>query len=220
MSTGAILLAGGRADRVDGAAKPLFDLGGRSLLQRAVDAAAGAGCAPIAIAGPASPLEPGADVEWVREDPPFGGPVAGIAAALAAWSDPPERVLVLAADLERPADAVALLRAAVCARNLPFPGASGRTFRAQTAHDGGQGWCLEDAEGRPQWLTGVYRTAALAERVAALPSRGRDAPVRALLSGLSIERIPTAHGEAADIDTWEDLDRARRRLDARKEVDG
>jgi GTP:adenosylcobinamide-phosphate guanylyltransferase len=42
--TGAILLAGGRASRMGGVAKPLLEVGGRSLLRSAVDAVRG--CAP------------------------------------------------------------------------------------------------------------------------------------------------------------------------------
>ena len=46
---GAILLAGGRASRVGGAAKPLFEIAGTTLLQRAVDAVAG--CHPVTVVG-------------------------------------------------------------------------------------------------------------------------------------------------------------------------
>ena len=38
VSVDAILLAGGRASRVGGAAKPLFEVGGRTLLHAGVDA--------------------------------------------------------------------------------------------------------------------------------------------------------------------------------------
>ena len=78
---GAILLAGGRATRVDGAAKPLFEVGGRTLLSAAVTAATDAGARPVTVVAPI--LDPGLDVTWVREDPPFGGPAAAIVAALA-----------------------------------------------------------------------------------------------------------------------------------------
>ncbi|MBZ6372429.1 MAG: DUF6457 domain-containing protein [Microbacterium hominis] len=49
--TGAILLAGGRATRLGGIDKPLLEIDGRSLLQRALDAVAG--CDPVVVAGPA-----------------------------------------------------------------------------------------------------------------------------------------------------------------------
>src|SRR5690606_26363151 len=79
--TGAILLAGGRASRMGGVAKPLLDVGGRSLLRSAVDAVRG--CAPVTVA--AEVLDPALDVDWVREEPPFSGPAAAVVAALASW---------------------------------------------------------------------------------------------------------------------------------------
>ena len=64
MSTGAILLAGGRARRLDGVAKPLLEVGGRSLLARAIAAVAGSD--PLTIVGaPAAGFENHA---WVREE--------------------------------------------------------------------------------------------------------------------------------------------------------
>ncbi|MFF2632836.1 molybdenum cofactor guanylyltransferase [Microbacterium sp. NPDC058021] len=207
MSTlAAILLAGGRATRVDGAAKPLFDVGGRTLLRHAVEAAAAAGAWPVTIVGP----EPHADlhpevavaaasiptaVTWTREQPPFGGPVAGIVAALESWDAAPEWTLVLATDLPGAQAAVARL-----VRDLVL---------LPTDTDG---LCLADARSRPQWLIGVYRTAALRRGAAALPDRGHGASVHELLDDLAIATVVAPEGETADVDTWEDLTRARRRF--------
>ena len=96
---GAILLAGGRGTRVDSAVKPLFEVGGRTLLAAAVTAATDAGARPLTVVAPV--LDESLAVEWVREDPPFGGPVAGVIAALASWpaDDDPEWTLMLACDL-------------------------------------------------------------------------------------------------------------------------
>ena len=71
------------------------------------------------------------------------------------------------------------------------------------------GVCLADASSRPQWLTGAYRTAALRRAAGALPDAGRDASVRALLDDLAIAAIAAPDDLTADVDTWEDLDRAR-----------
>lgn len=179
MSLDAILLAGGRGARVGGAAKPLFRLDGTTLLARAVAAARGAGAARIVVAAPV--LEPGLDVTWVREDPPFGGPVAGALAGLAAVTA--EDVLLLACDLVDPASALAALP--------PIP-------------DDADGVCLAEG-GRPQWLTGRYRTAALREAASRIENGGRDAAMRTLLG---TSRIAFVDGPAAlsrDIDTWDDL---------------
>ncbi len=203
LSVGAILLAGGRATRVDGAQKPLFDLGGKTLLHRAADAVRTAGARRIVAVGP--PLLHDADIDWVREDPPFTGPAAAIVAALAARPPCPDAdadadaipdpdwTLVLACDLARPDAAVAQLLA-----DVPL-------LPADT-----DGVCLADSTSRPQWLTAAYRTAALRRAAAALPDAGRDAPVRALADDLAIVVIRVTDDVVADIDTWEDLERARR----------
>ncbi len=195
---GAILLAGGRATRVGGAAKPLFEVGGRTLLARAVDAVTAAGSTRIVIVGPSMPVEAQspAPIDWTREDPPFGGPAAGIVAALRVWDEDPEWMLVLACDLPR-ADAA-----------VPWLIAGLGLHPAST-----DGLCLADASSRPQWLTGLYRTAALRRGAALLPDESRDASVRALLGDLAIAVSAVPADIAADIDTWEDLRDARRRLD-------
>ncbi|WP_236967499.1 molybdenum cofactor guanylyltransferase [Microbacterium aurantiacum] len=195
---GAIVLAGGRATRLDGAEKPLLDVGGRSLLARAADAAVAVGAADLTVVGPESPLDAvGTPVRWVREDPPFGGPAAAIVAALAATAaaEAPEWTLVLAGDLPHADEAARLLVA-----DLDL-------FPADT-----DGVCLADASGRPQWLTGVYRTRALREAASALPDRGRDAAVRALLDDLAVAVLRAPAHVTDDVDTWEDLHRARRRF--------
>lgn len=190
MSVGAILLAGGRASRVGGADKALFEVGGRTLLDAAIEAARALGAAPITVAG--APRE-ARDVRWVREDPPFGGPAAGVVAGLRSWDEPlPEWTLVLACDLPRAAEAAALLRDAA---------------RFQPADV--EGVCLADASGRPQWLTGLYRTRPLRDAALALPDHGADAPARALVDGLAIATVADPDGRSRDIDTWDDLERAR-----------
>jgi len=188
---GAVLLAGGRGTRVDGAVKPLFDVGGRTLLGRAVDAVRSAGAEPVVVAAPV--LDESLTVEWVREDPPFGGPVAGIVAALAhpglARTD---WTFVLACDLARPDLAVARLVSDLAL--LP----------ADT-----EGLCLADASSRPQWLTGLYRTRVLRAAADRIRDGGRDAPVRELLEDVSIAVVAASDDLTADVDTWEDLERAR-----------
>ncbi len=200
---GAILLAGGRATRVDGEDKTLFDVGGRTLLARAIAAAHGAEARPISVVGPepdaaALGIPLPADVVWVREDPPFGGPAAAVVAALHerdAAADP-AWTLLLACDLPGAEAAVSRLKDAIVL--LP----------SDT-----DGVCLADESSRPQWLTGLYRTAALRERADALPDAGRDASVRALVDDLAIAVIAAPAAETADVDTWEDLRRARARIE-------
>ena len=193
--TGAILLAGGRASRLGGIDKPLLEIDGRSLLQRAWDAVAR--CDGMIIAGPERTALAGS-AAWVREDPPFTGPAAAIVAALAAWPDAPAWMYVLACDLVDPVAAVAAL-------------AAGREAISADV----DGLCLADGESRPQWLTGLYRTAPLRRAADALPGVGANAPVRALTARLSLQVIAATGRETIDIDTWNDAERAGARLPPR-----
>lgn len=88
-----MILAGGAARRLGGRDKPGLLVGGARLLDHAVAACAGA--RRIVVVGPERPTV--IPVAWVREDPPGGGPVAALAAGLAAVSAPV--TLLLAADL-------------------------------------------------------------------------------------------------------------------------
>lgn len=202
----AIVLAGGRASRLDGVDKPLLDVGGRTLLARAVSAAQDAGCAPVVVAGRERPGF-SSDLVWAQEDPPFGGPVAGLAAALrilGAELPGTARVLVLPGDLVDPDAAVDTLLA------------------ADVSDD--EGVCLQDQGGRAQWLTAIHPVAALRDGLAALPRGGRDASLRELLAGMRLSSVPAQTRATHDVDTWEDLDEARRMLvgpdESRRPADG
>ncbi|MFH5820991.1 molybdenum cofactor guanylyltransferase [Georgenia sp. AZ-5] len=191
----AVVLAGGTARRLGGASKPDVVLGGRRLLEHALDAAAGAR-RTVVVAPPEVAVPPG--VLRTLEDPPHGGPVAGIAAGLAALdaaatsgspaadgAGPAPWLLVLACDVPYAADAVPRLLAAAVT---------------------GDGACLVDGDGHAQWLTGVYRTAALRERLGALPDAGRGASVHRCVGPLATARVRAAGREAVDVDSWADLD--------------
>ncbi|WP_425307837.1 NTP transferase domain-containing protein [Ammonicoccus fulvus] len=93
-----IVLAGGRSRRLNGVTKGLLLAGGRTLLEHGLFAAADA-CHRVVAGLPELPVPDG--VSLVREDPPFGGPVAGIAAGmdeLARLGCRAEWVFVLACD--------------------------------------------------------------------------------------------------------------------------
>jgi molybdopterin-guanine dinucleotide biosynthesis protein A len=108
VSHDAIVLAGGRGSRLGGVVKPAVSVGGRRLLDIALAAVAGA--RRVVVVGDI-PVPDG--VLRTREDPPFGGPVAGVEAgfaALAADRRAPWTVL-LASDLPDAEAAVATLLA-------------------------------------------------------------------------------------------------------------
>lgn len=190
----AVVLAGGRAERL-GTPKPGVVVGGRPLLEHALAATAGA--ARTVVVGPDELADP-ARYALTREDPPFGGPVAGIAAGLGALPGPDDGgapwVLVLACDVPRAAEAVPALLAA----------ARHRTH--EVAVHGVR-------DGRDQWLVGLYERAALQGALGALPAV-HGASVRRLVAGLPALAVPDEDGATDDVDTWEDAREQDRRLGA------
>ncbi|WP_067882534.1 molybdenum cofactor guanylyltransferase [Agromyces aureus] len=209
----AVLLAGGRATRLDGASKPEQTVGERTLLDLAIDAARRAGARSIVVVGPSSLHAPGCLV--VREDPPFGGPVAAIAAGLAVLAAPRRSRSEASRDQRTPHDPDADADVLVLACDLPQATAAvERLLDGRGQHDTADGVCLVDADGRTQWLTAIYARAAL-DRAFAVLDRGPDgAAMRHLFDGLDRTEIAD-DGTAEDVDTWADLDRARERADIR-----
>lgn len=190
-STGfdAVVLAGGAATRLGGVDKPGLVVGDRSMLQRAVDACAGA--RRTVVVGPRREGVSGVSA-WVREDPPGGGPTAALCAAL-----PGVRAPV----------------AVVAAADLPFlrGGTVAALVRVLHAAPDADGVVLTDARGRDQTLLAAYRADALRGAARALgPAEG--APLRALLAPLRLVRLPDADGASFDCDTWDRVAEARIRL--------
>jgi molybdopterin-guanine dinucleotide biosynthesis protein A len=181
---GAVVLAGGTAARMDGIDKASIELGGVTLLERALAATMSA--LEVVVVGTEVPTT--RPVTFTREDPAGGGPAAGLLAGLDRFWRMPDLVCVLAVDMPRvDAGTVARLTWAV---------------EADPAVDGA--W-LVDADGREQPLAAVYRTASLA---AARPASREDEhglPVRRLLGGLRIAPVAPVGDEARDVDTWTDL---------------
>jgi len=177
-----IVLAGGRASRLDGTSKAELVVGGRSLLSRALEAAADS--RDVVVVGTPSAVPRGVLV--TRESPAFGGPAAAIAAGLEALSANPSAdfVLVLACDVPNSAAAV-------------------RTLLARL-DDGAHGVIAVDSEGRRQPLLGVYCAEALASAVRERGSDIQNLSMRALISRLDLTDVPVPPGSTDDIDTWTD----------------
>lgn len=179
MRRAAVVLGGGRSSRM-GMDKLTLRIDGRPLLARCVGAALA--WAPLVVVAGDEPEAWAGDarVRFRREDPPFGGPVAGIAAALA-LADDADEVLLLAGDLADPDAAVGLLAAAA-----PGP----------------DGVVLEDADGWAQYLAGRYRGDPLRRAVACLDAT-RDVSVRRLMRGLNVARLRAPEAATRDLDTPE-----------------
>ena len=202
MEFDAIILAGGRSARLGGVPKSGLIYDGATLLERSLSAAGAAG--RTVVVGP-DPGDLPDGVLTCREDPPFAGPAAAIAAGLAALaaehasrheaSAPAPFTLVLACDMPRSADAVRALAESLAASAAvaPEPG-------------GGDGVMAVSADGRKQPLAGFYGTAALQRCVADAASRGglENASVFALLARLDVREVRVPPGSTDDVDTWDD----------------
>jgi molybdenum cofactor guanylyltransferase len=140
---------------------------------------------PVVCVGPARPVA--RSVTWCREDPPGGGPVAALAAALPLVE--PGTVVVLGGDMPYAAGAAPLV-ADRLSRDLSVEAVVGR-----------------DGEGRLQPLLAAYRLEAL-RRV--LPDDPAGTPLMRLLDPLRTSVVELPVPTALDIDTPEDLARARR----------
>ncbi len=185
----AIVLAGGRAARLGGTPKPVLLLGGTRLLDHALAAVAEAEA--TAVVGPDDLAGTVGDAVLTREDPPFGGPAAGIDAGLRALDRPgaPALVVLLAVDIPGAGHAVRRLVDAVT--------------------DDADGACLE-RDGQPQWLVSAVRRDALADALASLVAQAgtvRDQSVRRLAGSLRLSRVRDDDGASDDVDTWDDLAR-------------
>nr|WP_255436286.1 NTP transferase domain-containing protein [Tessaracoccus sp. MC1756] len=183
-------MGGGRSARM-GTDKLALELDGATLLARTCAAAARV-AGRVAVAGQE---QPGLAVEFVLEDPPFGGPVAGIVAGLLAVDTPRgdaavDTVIVLAGDLANPDAVVDLLTASAL---------------------GDDGVVLVDAQGWPQYLAGRYRLGALRRAVDEV-EEVRDLSVRRFLGGLDVARVPASSSVTADLDTPEEFAQAGRLL--------
>lgn len=159
-------------------------VGGVPLLEHVLAATAAAG--EVVVVG--TPVGTSRAVTWTVEDPPRGGPAAGVLAALDRLRSGPDLVLVLAVDLPR-----------------VHPGTVSRLVLAVEGDPAVDGAVLVDADGRRQTLAAVYRHRSLVEAGAAHPDR-HGLPMRRLVGRLRLAEVPSRGDEARDVDTWADLE--------------
>lgn len=184
VATTAVVLCGGESRRF-GSDKTRADFGGTTVLDVLLTSLPQEW--DVLCVGPKRPTQrPG--VRWTREDPPGGGPVAGLAAALAVVDSP--TTVLLGGDMPYAAGAAAHL----AARLVGLPGTDDVVAGV-------------DGDGRVQPLLAAYRTAALR---AALPEEPAGTPLRRLLDGLSVRGVEVPRRASHDIDTPEDLAALRR----------
>lgn len=189
----AVVLTGGGGRRLGGVDKATLDLGGQSLLERAL--ATVAACDPVVVVGPEVPVP--RPVRWTREEPPGGGPAAGLLAGLDALRHEPVGI--------------------VCVLAVDMPGVDASSVRRLVEALAGasdvDGACLTDATGRLQWLAAAYRVSALRAARPVDTAEHAGLPMHRLLAGLHLVGVPSAPGEADDVDTWEDWRRVTREVE-------
>lgn len=181
------MLSGGGGARLGGADKGSIEVGGRTLLERAL--AAVADLDEVVVVGPEVPTS--RPVTFTREDPEGGGPAAGLLAGLRAFPRRPELVVVLAVDM---------------------PLVSAGTVRRLLAASSEEGAVLVDDAGERQYLCATYSTAALEAaraRHAGSDGGGHGLSARRLVAGLRLADVPALGDEARDVDTWADLAQVR-----------
>lgn len=196
----AIVLAGGSGRRLGGVDKAGLRVGEQTLLDRALDAVAGA--SKRVVVGPPRALPPG--VLSASEEPPGGGPVAAIEAGLAEVSEP--LVVVLACDMP-------LINPGVVAQMVAAAaGPGGRDTEALVTATSGSGCCdgvlLVDERGHRQPLAAVYCADSLRRAIAGLGT-ARDAAMRELVAQLGLVELPARPHTTLDCDTWESVARSR-----------
>jgi molybdopterin-guanine dinucleotide biosynthesis protein A len=175
----ALILAGGRSSRLGHSDKRKLQIAGKSLLDGAIDAVRAVGARQVIVVG-----DEGADgVPAVREEPPFAGPVAAIAAGLGALDGDADAVIVIACDMPAVTAAVGELVTAFA----------------------GDGAIAVD-RGRRQQLAIVVNPTALEAAIERLPTP-IDASMQALLASLDLVDVAVPEGSTDDIDTWDDAAR-------------
>lgn len=162
----------------------------------------------MVVAAPRATARP---VEWAREEPPGGGPLAALDAGLRRLAE----VVLEAASYssDSGSDPVVLVLSA----DLPFFGAgtARRLVEAVGSGAGADGAVLVDGEGREQPLVAAYRVRALRREISAVGAeRGGLAglPLRLVTGRLAVVRVAAEGSASFDCDTWGDIATARARI--------
>jgi len=192
-STGwtAVVLAGGRGSRLGEDDKAAVTLGGTSALDRLLSSLPEG--VPVVVAGPERGTR--RPVTFRRERPVHGGPVAGIASALEAVGTPVTALLAV---------------------DMPWAGALVARLVAELASTQAAALVPVDGAGFRQPLCAAVRTEAVRRALRGLGDpHGRS--LRELMSLINVQERPLREAELPwvdDIDTPEDLRRARSRVES------
>lgn len=149
------------------------------------------------------------DVLVTREEPPYSGPAAGIAAGLTALGSadpiPSDYTLVLGCDMPGIDAAVAPLLSALSTQALVTQAPLTQAPLTQP----GDGVIAVDGRNRLQPLAAAYRTARLTAAAEAKRAAGilEGLSVFQLIAGLALTDVAVPQGATDDVDTWADAER-------------
>jgi molybdopterin-guanine dinucleotide biosynthesis protein A len=177
-----IIVAGGKATRMGGLDKAMLPLGlsGKTLLEDIIKSCPGK---VFVVGNPREIGIDGADVTWVPDLNPDGGPAAGLWSGMASVTS--EYVFISAADQTLSSDTVSAL------------------ISAALGSDGA--WAIRsDGSGQP--LCACVRTESLRELLAATQGVNQS-PLR-LLSNLKMVGVNVNPNQVVDFDTWQDVAKA------------
>lgn len=188
---GVIILAGGRGSRMGGVDKAQVTLDGVRLVDRLLARLHPRDDAPVVVVSPTLTLS-GTGVTVVSEDPPYGGPVAGIATGVAAGvaavaaDGGVDLVGVLSVDAPDSAELLPVLADALADR----PEADVAVIRA--------------ADGYLQPLCAMWRAGSLRRALASLDTV-RDQAAKKLLAAAGTVIEVSGDGAERDYDTLAEL---------------
>lgn len=219
MPIDAIILTGGRSSRLDFVPKSEFVVDSVTLVERSLSAADPA--RRTVIVGRAPEMVLPAGVRVVREEPPFGGPVSGIAAGVTALF--PSTASATTSEESATADDAVLILAC----DMPHIGSAVPSLvRSFNENPHADGVLAVDSENRRQPLAAIYRALALVAalkaaaggasrraggRASAVATEGTDPfaglPMFLLLDHMTLVDVPVPDDATADVDTWDDAAR-------------
>ena len=192
----AIVLAGGRGTRLGGRDKAAVEVAGRSLLDRALSAVAGA--SSVVVVGDERPVASPVPLLWTRESPAYGGPVAATYAGL----DALRRGSPVHSSGEDPSQTThshGTTPIVVLAVDMPgvTAGTVARLVEGVEGYDG----AVLTAGGRRHLAMAVRGDALEAVR----PERTEGAAMRDLWARLDLSDVPALGEEARDVDVPGDI---------------